>query len=195
MFHSKILCLLLSSMILAHLVGFYALSWAGTTGKIVGYVTDADSGEPLPGANVIIEGTTMGAATDLEGYYIILNVPPGIYTLVASMIGYQRMRIENVRVSINFTSKVNFQLKSTVLEVSEEITVVAERPVIRKDLTSTLSTVSGNDIAQMPVEKFEEVLELQAGVIQGSGGEIHVRGGRASEVRLHLYHLIIHRVK
>ncbi|MCD6166752.1 TonB-dependent receptor [bacterium] len=182
MFHSKILCLLLSSMILAHLVGFYALSWAGTTGKIVGYVTDADSGEPLPGANVIIEGTTMGAATDLEGYYIILNVPPGVYTLVASMIGYQRMRIENVRVSINFTSKVNFQLKSTVLEVSEEITVVAERPVIRKDLTSTLSTVSGNDIAQMPVEKFEEVLELQAGVIQGSGGEIHVRGGRASEV-------------
>jgi len=173
---------LLGLITLAYPIGFNRPSWAGTTGKIVGYVTDADSGEPLPGANVIIEGTAMGAATDLEGYYVILNVPPGTYTLVASMIGYQKVKIKDVQVSINFTTKVNFQLKPTVLEAGKEITVVAKRPAIRRDLTSTLATVSGSDIAQMPVEKFEEVLELQAGVIQGSGGEIHIRGGRANEI-------------
>ncbi|UCE20191.1 MAG: TonB-dependent receptor [Gemmatimonadota bacterium] len=151
--------------------------WAGTTGKISGRITDTKTGEPLPGTNVIIEGTTLGAATDLEGYYVILNVPPGMYTLRASMIGYREVRVEAVRVSIELTTERSFQLDPTVLELLEAITVTAERTLIQKDITSTLSSVSAQEIAELPVESVGEVLQLQAGWVEG-----HMRGGRASEV-------------
>ena len=62
------------SLVLLFLL-WHNLLLAGTTGKITGSVRDADSGDPLPGANVVIEGTMMGAASDLEGYFVIINVP------------------------------------------------------------------------------------------------------------------------
>lgn len=66
--------LIITTMLL--LVPF--LVFAGTTGKLSGVVTDQSSGDPLIGVNVIIEGTTMGASTDIDGYYVILNVPAGV---------------------------------------------------------------------------------------------------------------------
>ena len=71
----------------------FSTSWifAGNTGKLAGDVTDAETGEPLIGANVLIEGTTMGASVDLDGHYFILNVPPGLYTVTASMVGYAQV--------------------------------------------------------------------------------------------------------
>ncbi|MCH7682043.1 TonB-dependent receptor [candidate division KSB1 bacterium] len=155
---------------------------AGQTGKIVGRIIDAESGEGLPGVNTILEGTTMGAATDLEGYYIILNLPPGTYTVKSSMIGYNTVRVTQVKVSIDQTTTVNFPLQSTVLEIGEEITITAERPIVQKDLTSSLSIVRSEDIARMPVEDLADILELQAGVSRDSDGAIHIRGGRSSEV-------------
>src|SRR5690554_4893059 len=81
------------------------------TGKISGQVTDASTGEPLPGVNVVIAGTTTGATTDPDGYYTILNVPPGTYSLRASFIGYTPETVEEVRVNIDLTSEVNFSLQ------------------------------------------------------------------------------------
>lgn len=154
----------------------------GTTGKIAGMVKDAESGMPLPGVNVLIEGTSMGAATDLKGEYIIINVPPGTYAIKAMMMGYTPQRYTEVRVSIDLTTTVNFDLKTTVLEIGEEVTIVAERPLIRKDMTSSRAIVTTEEIKGMPVENMYQVLELQAGVVRGSGGEMHIRGGRTSEV-------------
>lgn len=151
-------------------------SWAGTTGKISGLVIDAETGEGLPGANVMIEGTILGAATDLDGYYMILNVTPGVYTLEVMMLGYQTMKVEKVRVSIDLTSKVDFKLRSEALS-GETVTVVAERPLVRADVTSTQSSVGAEDIEALPVEGVAEILELQAGMVKG-----HMRGGRASEI-------------
>jgi len=156
--------------------------YGGITGKITGIVVDADSKQPLPGTNIIIEGTTMGAATDLEGNYIIINIPPGIYTVKAMMMGYTTMNVTEVRVNVNLTRTVNFELKPTVLEMGEEVTIVAERPLIQKDITSSRAIIGAQDMKEMPVENFYQVLQLQAGVVQGSGGEMHVRGGRSNEV-------------
>lgn len=150
---------------------------AGTTGKITGKVTDAATGEPLPGANIVITGTTLGAAADLEGNYIILRVPPGNYTLNAQMIGYKNVVVNNVQVSIDKTTRIDFQLQETTLELGETVTVVAERPLVQMDLTSTSAAVSTETIEMLPVENFEDVIALQAGVIEG-----HVRGGRHGEV-------------
>ncbi len=156
--------------------------FAGTTGKIVGKITDAQTGEELPGVNVIVEGTTKGAAADLAGEFIILNVAPGVYTLRATMIGYNDSRISNVKVSIDFTTRADIQLSSTVLEMGQEVTVVAEREIIRKDMTSSMSAVGSDEIQAMPVQEIGDVLELQAGLVRDAVGGIHVRGGRSGEV-------------
>jgi hypothetical protein len=93
------------------------------------------------------------------------------------VIGYQEMLYENVRVSIDLTTRLDFQLSETVLELGETVTVVAERPLIQKDLTSTSNTVGADVISQLPVENFSDVVSLQAGVVEG-----HFRGGRSGEV-------------
>ena len=76
---------------------FASLSLAQTTGKISGIVKDADTNEPLIAANVIVQGTAFGAATDLDGSYYIINIKPGTYTLVVDMIGYKKLRLEIMR--------------------------------------------------------------------------------------------------
>ncbi len=155
---------------------------AGTTGKIVGQVVDGENGEPLPGANIQVEGTMLGAATDEDGQFVILNVPPGTYTVVASMIGYQTVRKKEVRVTSDFTTRLKFILNPTALELGETVEVVAKRPLVRRDQTASIAEFSGDDIRQLPVETFQEVLSLQAGVTVDPAGGIHIRGGRSSEI-------------
>jgi len=155
---------------------------AGTRGKFAGQVIDSATGEPLPGVNVIIVGTTLGAATNVKGNYFILNVPAGVYNLTASMIGYKRITYSNVKVSIDLTTTVDFELSSQVLEAGETVEIVAERPMIQKDITSSQAYVSSEKIKQLPVESVHDVLQLQAGVTIGADGATHIRGGRSNEI-------------
>lgn len=156
--------------------------YAGTTGKIAGVVADVETGEGLIGANVYLEGTSLGAATDLNGYFVVLNIPPGSYTIIASMIGYQEQKVLNVKVSIDFTTKLDLKINTTLMELEEAVVVIAGREMVRKDLTSTSAVVGAEEIAAMPVEEFDQILQLQTGVIKGADGSIHIRGGRSSEV-------------
>ncbi|MDH7528831.1 MAG: carboxypeptidase-like regulatory domain-containing protein, partial [Ignavibacteria bacterium] len=150
--------------------------FAGTTGKIAGRVTDARTGEGIPFANVIIEGTTLGAATNLEGYYTIINVPPGVYTLRASVVGYETKIVTNVRVNIDLTTRIDFELREKTVELGQEVVVTATRPLVQKDLTASTSVVGSDLISELPVTEVRDVLTLQAGVIVSAGGGIHVRG-------------------
>lgn len=152
-------------------------SFAGTTGKISGKVIDAKSGEPIIGANVLIIGTTLGAAADVDGNFFIINIPPGKYKVKVSSIGYNIVLIKNVKVSVDQTTKLNFKLQSEAIKIGNVI-VVAKRPIIQKDLTSTQSNISGEDIAMLPLETVQSVVNLQAGVVNG-----HFRGGRIGEVQ------------
>ena len=161
---------------------FVSIVQAGQTGKIVGKVLDEDTESPLMAVNIIVEGTSFGAATDAEGDYIILNLPPGTYNIFASMIGYRKTRVTNVKVSIDRTTEINFTLSPSVVDLGDEVIVVAERPLIQKDLTATASSVSSEEISAMPVESFQDILQLQAGIVKDSGGDLHIRGGRASEI-------------
>lgn len=151
--------------------------FAGTTGKIAGKITDKSTGEHLLGANVIIVGTSMGAATDIDGNYFILNIPPGEYEIKASMIGYSPFTVQKVRISIDQTTKIDFELFSESIELSD-VVVTAEKLLVRKDLTSTEETISGDDISMLPLEDVSAVVNLQAGVVDG-----HFRGGRNNEVK------------
>jgi len=161
---------------------FSTITLAGTTGKISGRIIDQKTKQPLIGTNVIIENAYLGAAAGIDGSYVILNVPPGRYTVVASMIGYVVQRVQNVTVNIDLTTEVNFELSGTVLESGEEVVVVAERNLVQLDLTNTISTTSGEQIRELPVEEVEEVIQMQAGVVRDASGGIHIRGGRTTEV-------------
>jgi len=155
---------------------------AGTTGKIVGDVTDSETGAPLIGANIVVAGTDFGASTNQDGHYVILNLPPGQYELQASMIGYGKVTVQKVKVVSDLTTKINVEMSTESLE-GEQVVVIAERPMIRKDVTTSSASVTVDELEAMPVEEFEQVLEMQAGVVQDAGGAIHIRGGRSDEVR------------
>ncbi|MCK9279475.1 MAG: TonB-dependent receptor [Melioribacteraceae bacterium] len=151
--------------------------FAGTTGKISGKVTDAKTGEPLIGVNIIIIGTNLGAASDIDGNYFIINIPPGSYELKASLIGYSTIINKEVRVSVDKTTRIDFVLSETSVEMND-IVVTAVKPIVQKDLTSTEAKVSGDQISMLPLEDVQSVVNLQAGVVDG-----HFRGGRANEVK------------
>ncbi len=155
--------------------------YAGTTGKIKGKIIDKETSEPILGANVVVEGTYFGAAADEEGEYYINNVPPGKYTLVASAVGYNKVRVENVSVKIDLTTDVNIELISEAIQIGE-VVIQAEQPLITKDLTSSSAIVTSEEIRAMPVDNLQQVISLQAGVIKDASGDLHFRGGRSNEV-------------
>ena len=155
---------------------FGPAAFSGSAGKITGHVIDAETNDPLVVVNILIEGTRMGAATDVNGEYTILNVPPGTYNLRASTVGYKAVVYQQVKVSIDLTTTIDFNLTQSSILMNEEV-VVAKRPAITKDLTSSTAIVDASKIDQLPITEFSQVLSLQAGVVGGS-----VRGGRGGEV-------------
>ncbi len=156
------------------------IAMAGVTGKITGTVKDAETGEVLPGVNVILQGTSRGAATDVSGQYTILNIPPGRYTLKVSYIGYADFSVRNIIVNIDQTTTIDFALKAEVI-AGEEVTVVATRPVVDKDVSSSQTNVTARQIDNIPAAKnINDVVSLQAGIVQGEDGAI-IRGGGADQ--------------
>ena len=154
---------------------------AGTTGKLTGVVTDAETGMPMVGCNLVVEGTYLGAASDYDGRYTILNIPPGEYRIRAQMIGYQTKIVENVRVSVDLTTIQNFDLGIEVIK-GEEVVITADRIMVIKDLTATTAVIGADEIEALPITEINEVIELQAGIVKDAGGGLHVRGGRSGEI-------------
>jgi len=153
----------------------------GSNGKITGTVSQKTNGEPAVGVNIILVDSYLGAATDQNGRFTILNVPPGTYSLRADAIGFSPVVVQNVRVTTSQTTELNIKLEESVVE-GQEVTVVAERPLVQKDLTASQRVTTAKEIQDMPVESFLGVLTTHAGVNQSAGGALHVRGGRSNEV-------------
>ncbi|MBL7067405.1 MAG: TonB-dependent receptor [Candidatus Marinimicrobia bacterium] len=139
------------------------VSFAGITGKIAGHVTEAETGLPLPGANVLVEGAMLGSATDENGYYAILNIEPGVYVLKISMIGYETVTVRNVKVNMNVTTTIDIAMSMEVLDMAE-VVVTAERPLIVRDVSHSQLNIDAKQIETMPVVDVTEVIGLQAGV-------------------------------
>ena len=149
---------------------------AQTSGKISGTITEAGTVEPLVGANVLIVGTTLGSATDAEGAYFILNVPPGKYEIQASMVGYQKTIQQGVVVNTGRTTELDFNLNSEVIEMGE-VVIAATRPDVEKEKTSTSAIIRFDEVQSMPgIRDVSDVIGLAADVTDG-----HFRGGRSGE--------------
>lgn len=163
------------------LTGLTALALLGAaadaqTGKLSGRVLDG-SGQPLIGATVLVVGTDYGAATDLDGNYNVLRVPPGTVSVRYSSIGYQTQVVEGVRIASNTTTELDVTLQEETV-TGEEVVVTAEQPLVDVTQTSTVATIGRDEIAALPVQELSDVVNLQAGVVDG-----HFRGGRLGEVQ------------
>ncbi|MCZ6521851.1 MAG: TonB-dependent receptor, partial [Bacteroidetes bacterium] len=157
---------------------------AGTTGKLKGKVTDQQTGEPLIGANVLVIGTSFGAATDVNGDYTIGNLEPGFYEIKFSYIGYQTKTITNLRINQELTTELNLELDPEGVEVGE-VVIVAQRPLINKYNTNANRIMTSEDIEALPVRGIGEILALTPGVIL-KDNTIFIRGGRQDEVGYYL---------
>ncbi|MEW6511800.1 MAG: carboxypeptidase-like regulatory domain-containing protein [Bacteroidota bacterium] len=149
---------------------------AGTTGKIAGRATDKDTHEPLVGVNMAVEGTTLGAPTDADGNFVILNVPPGTYRVKASLVGYAPLVVTDVTVKIDQTTTVNVDLGQQAIEAGE-VVITAERKAVQRDVSTSVASVTSDEVRSLPVTSVAEVATLQAGV---EGGLV-IRGGAADQ--------------
>ncbi len=155
-------------------------SQEGLKGKIVGTIVDKRTDVPLAGVNVEIKGTYMGAASDLEGRYIIENVNPGQYDIEASIIGYKIQLITGIEIDAAKTSNIDFGLVESILAFGQEIEVIGKKPLLEVDLTASQEIYSSSDIDDKIVENLGDIIAQQAGVVK-SDNKIHIRGGRADE--------------
>lgn len=153
-----------------------AASYGQTPGKISGVVRDAQTGEPLIGANVLVVGTAQGASTQLDGDYFILNVTPGRYDLQASMLGYRRVTLKGIIVNSGRTTDADFSMSSEAIE-QQEVIVQAVRPDVEREKTSTSAIIRFDDVAEVAgMRDVDDVIGLAADVTDG-----HFRGGRENE--------------
>ncbi|MDI6802805.1 MAG: TonB-dependent receptor [Bacteroidota bacterium] len=148
----------------------------GTTGKLSGRVI-SQANEALPSANIQIVGTSLGASSDIEGYYNVNNIPPGKYRIQFSLVGYQTLIVQDVLITTDQTTKLDAALEETVLE-QKTVLVTAQKPIVDINLTSSMVSLSGDDIQALPVQEIRDIVNLQAGVVDG-----HFRGGRQGEVQ------------
>ncbi len=152
------------------------ISHADTRGKLAGKVVDQQA-NALVGANVVIAGTQLGATADVDGQYAILNVPPGVYDVRCSAVGYQGSVVREVKISSGQTTTINFTLTESTIETAEIVTI-AERPLVDTRQTSSVAILDREEIRSLPVQSLTDIVNLQAGVVDG-----HFRGGRAGEVQ------------
>jgi len=150
-----------------------------TSGKISGKVADAD-GNPLQGANIIVEGTSIGTASNQDGAFVILDVPVGTYTLRCDYIGYSALIISNVNVSSGLTTGQDFGLEKSAIE-GAVVEVRAERKLVEPSSTNSVRYISAEDIQNTASRSVSGLLDLQPGVVI-LNGELHIRGSRAEEV-------------
>lgn len=161
------------------------LIFAQSYGKIRGMVKDKANGEALPGVNLVLENTTIGATTNENGLFIILNVPVGRYTIMATLMGYQKVSIGNIRVSSDQTTEINYELSETTLDVGKEVLIIAQKPLVEKHITQSYSKMNADELKNIPVRGVTEILAIQPSVVVQDEA-VHIRGGREEEVGYYL---------
>lgn len=154
---------------------------AQNTGKLSGKVIDSDTGDSLPGAQVLLIGTQRGTVTDIDGNYVVLGIPSGTYDVQFSFVGYQTVTVTGVEIISNRTREQDASLSAGV--ELDEIVVEYERPLIQKDAIGVPKTVTAETIASLPVRGVSNIAALQGGVVsEETSSTLNIRGGRGEEV-------------
>ena len=167
------------STFLSFLLSLFFIKADGA-GSIAGRITDSKAGAGLPGVNIMIKGTYYGTASDLEGRYRLIDIPPGSYDLEVSIIGYKIILRTGVLIRPDSTVTIDFKMEETVLSFGEDVVVMGKKPLFDVDETSSIARVRREDIETKVVSSVEDILSEQIGVTT-QDNEIHIRGGRIDE--------------
>ncbi len=163
-------------------LSFNVVSYAQSRSRIQGTVKDAKTGEVLPGVNVFLVGTSLGAVTDLDGHYFIVNVPVGSYDLRVSMIGYAATVVKDVLVSIERVSTEDISLEPAEIKTGE-VVITAQRNELHKEVSGTQMVATSAEILNTSgVREINTFLEKLPGVSVDVNGYLTIRGGSADEV-------------
>ena len=174
----------LSTAVLLLLLALPGVALAQGTGTIAGQVLESDGVTAVIGANVRVDGTTLGAATDIDGNYRIIGVPIGSYTVTASYSGYQSSSVQGAEINAGSTRQLNFTLSVGALD---EVVVTYEAPLITNDAVGQSRVVTGQDLENLPVRGVAQTVALQGGIVNTEGSsELNIRGGRAEEVEYYV---------
>lgn len=163
------------------------------TGKLVGTLVDSETGEGMIGANVVLDGTTIGAATDLDGKFSIDNVPVGVYDLVVSSIGYSKATITGIEIKAGETSKIDYAMSPESV-TTDEVIVTAEAVedseagllIKRQKSVSVSDAISAEQISRTGSGDAAEAVKQVVGASVVDGKYVFVRGlgGRYSSTQL-----------
>ena len=159
---------------------FFGFIHSQEFGFISGTITESNSGEGMPGVNIMIKGTYYGTSSDLQGKYKINNISPGSYDVEVSMIGYKVILKTGVSVKQNETIALDFVMEETVLSFGEDVIVMGKKPLFDVDETASVARVRKEEIETKVVSSVEDILSEQIGVTT-QDNEIHIRGGRIDE--------------
>ncbi|MCG2715630.1 MAG: carboxypeptidase-like regulatory domain-containing protein, partial [Candidatus Marinimicrobia bacterium] len=161
---SKYSCSIICLITFTILIGNTGFTQTYGTGTIEGFISDLKTGEPLIGVNIVVLGTYLGTSSDFNGYYKIRNVNPSEYTLELSYIGYKIIQKTGVKISTGDKVTINFEMEQTALALGQEIIVIGEKPLIEMGETSTIRSVSKEDIYNKPLDNVQDIISEQVGV-------------------------------
>ncbi len=169
-------------IIILFLISFLtSFLYSGTTGKVKGVVKD-ETGEPLAGANVSLEGTSWGAETDEDGYYYIIGVRAGTYKLKAQFIGYSDAVKPGIKVRVGLSTKTNFKMLPSDVLVDEAVIEVEMVKSVESDVTTAVRKIDMEALETSATSDVSSLLSKTTGVKKDADGELHFRGGRSGEV-------------
>lgn len=169
----KVRMLVRASLLLA-ITGWLCTSMVSAqSGRIVGVIVDATD-IPLPGVNVVIEGTTFGTATDLEGRFILPNMPDGTYLIKATSIGFLTAR-KTVQIEKSETVEILIVLRIRILESGEVIVTASRREQLAMTAPVSVSVLSQSDLRNRNIVHLDDALRTVSGV-HLQGNQINVRG-------------------
>jgi len=152
-------------------------------GSVSGRVTDAQTGDPLVGANVLVVGTNLGAATDINGEYAISRVPAGAQRLNANYIGFASSS-SNVDVPVDGNATTDFGLSVAALNLNEVVVTGAGTAVEKSKIGNSVGVVNMSALEDAPITNFSDILQgrekgvvmLPNGGLNGEGAQIRIRG-------------------
>ncbi|MBI3141700.1 MAG: TonB-dependent receptor [Bacteroidetes bacterium] len=151
-----------------------------STATIKGRVGDKATGEGLIGANVLLKGTNMGMATDLDGFYEIKNIKPGQYNLEITYMGYEKVLQTGIKLRAGETLRLDFALGESVSVFGGEVVIIGEKPLVDVEESATQVKITAETIDAGPSRNLQGIINTQAGVVNSPSG-VHIRGGRTYE--------------
>ncbi|MEE8577510.1 MAG: TonB-dependent receptor, partial [candidate division Zixibacteria bacterium] len=178
----RLVSLLMAALMLSTAI-FLTEAHAGITGKVSGVVIDDVTGLPIEGATVRVLGTNIVTMTDIDGEYFIINMASGKYDISVTTVGFESTIKKDVRVLVDLTTPVDFTLAEEPVKLDEQVVVLAENPIIQKDLTASKVIFTSDRLRTLPnIITVQSVLTNYPGVVLDRDQALHVRGGRSGQV-------------